>query len=122
LTTLRNWIMAGWVAGTASLAFLWPLHVRAELAAAEREVELLGAGPDRYLDFLLEQCARAAESLAAEGETGVNLLYHSWVESGLAREGYEAWIGLWRGGELERELNLSESGEPSGLVEVAVRT
>ncbi|MEX2581745.1 MAG: ATP-binding protein [Gemmatimonadota bacterium] len=106
--SLRQWVIAGWLAGTVSLAFLWPLHVRAELARAEREIELLGTEADPFLDFLLRQFAEQAAALASEGETGVNLLYHSWVGSGLAREGYEARIGLWDQEGLSAELNLSE--------------
>jgi two-component system, NtrC family, nitrogen regulation sensor histidine kinase NtrY len=106
--TLRDWLIAGWLAGTASLAFLWPLHIGAELARAEREIGLLGTQPDPFLDFLLRQFAEQAAILAGEGETGVNLLYHSWVGSGLAREGYEARTALWRDGEPAGELNLSE--------------
>lgn len=105
---LRIWLLAGWLAGTAALAFLWPLHVRAELSRAERELALLGTHTDPFLDFLLRQFADQAEILAGEGETGVNLLYRSWVASGLAREGYEARMTLWQDGEPGAELNLSE--------------
>jgi two-component system nitrogen regulation sensor histidine kinase NtrY len=107
---LRSWLIVGWLAATAALAFLWPMHMRAELARAERELTLLGTQPDPFLDFLLRQFAETAARLTNEGEGGVNLLYHSWVESSLARDGYEARIGLWRGGEALAELNLSELG------------
>jgi two-component system, NtrC family, nitrogen regulation sensor histidine kinase NtrY len=106
--SLRIWLIAGWLAGTATLAFLWPLHVRAEMNRAERELTLLGTDVDPYLDFLLRQFEQEANRLAADGERGVNLLYHSWIGSGLAREGYEARVTQWRDGVAEAELNLSD--------------
>jgi len=110
--SLGTWLLAAWLGGTASLAFLWPLHVRAELARAERELALLGTPADPFLDFLLRQFAEQAIIHAEEGEQGVNLLYRSWVSSGLAREGYEARMAFWRGAEPITELNLSERGTP----------
>ncbi|HUE96487.1 MAG TPA: ATP-binding protein [Longimicrobiaceae bacterium] len=106
--SLRFWLLSGWLAGTATLAFLWPLHLEAELGRAERDVALLGSRPDPFLDFLLRQFAQGAQTLAAEGEAGVNLLYQSWVDSGLAREGYEARLTSWEDGEVASELNLSQ--------------
>ncbi|MEX2570580.1 MAG: ATP-binding protein [Gemmatimonadota bacterium] len=117
---LWRWLIAGWLAGTAALAFLWPLHVRAELARAEREIALLGAQPDPFLDFLLRQLAEHAAALASQGETGVNLLYNSWVGSGLAREGYEARVTFWEGTEPEAELNLSELSSLPGDIAAEV--
>jgi HAMP domain-containing protein len=106
--SLRLWLIAGWLASTAALTFLWPMHLRAEMNRAERELALLGTDADPFLDFLLRQFDEQAARLARDGEGGVNLLYHSWVESGLAREGYEARITAWRDGIAEAELNLSE--------------
>jgi two-component system, NtrC family, nitrogen regulation sensor histidine kinase NtrY len=105
---LRLWLAAGWLAGSLVLAFLWPMHVRAELTRAGRELAALGTRPDPFLDYLLRQFADHAQRLADDGEGGVNLLYQSWTESGLAREGYEARMSLWRQDEVEAELNLSE--------------
>src|SRR5690606_27263843 len=120
---LRRWLIAGWLAGTVSLAFLWPLHVRAELTRAEREIGLLGMEADPFLDFLLRQFADQASLLARQDERGVNLLYHAWVGSGLAREGYEARISLWNDGEVEAELNLSElPALPGPIVDRIIRT
>ncbi|MDR0787938.1 MAG: HAMP domain-containing protein [Gemmatimonadota bacterium] len=110
--TWRHWVRAVWFAGTAALSFLWPMHMRAELDRAERELAVLGVQPDPFLDFLLRQFAESTVRGAADGERGVNLLYRGWVESNLALEGYEARLGLWRGGEPVAELNLSELGAP----------
>jgi len=113
---LRIWLTAGWLAGTVALAFLWPLHVAAELERSERELSGLGTRPDPFLDFLLRQFAEQAAYQAREGEEGVNLLYRSWLASGLAREGYEARMALWEGGEVVAELNLSARGPASATL------
>lgn len=118
--SLRQWLVAGWLASTAAITFLWPMHMQAELTRAEREIALLGTKPDPFLDFLLRQFAESAARLVEEGEGGVNLLYHSWVASSLAREGYEARIGLWRDGARVAELNLSELPPVDRLVSAEV--
>ncbi len=117
---LRPWLAAGWIAGTATLAFLWPLHMEAELARAEREIGMLGIDADPFLDFLLRQYAGQATELATQGAGGVNLLYNAWVGSGLAGEGYEARISLWREGEVTAELNLSHLGPLPAEVEAEI--
>jgi two-component system, NtrC family, nitrogen regulation sensor histidine kinase NtrY len=109
---LRRWLLAVWLAASAALPFLWAMHMRAELAAAEGEIARLGTETDPFLNFLLRQFSERATAYAAAGEAGVNLLYHSWVSSGLAGEGYEARLTIWRGGEPETELRLSEVAAP----------
>ena len=106
-TSLRTWLIAGWLGGTAALAFMWPMHVRAELQSAERELGLLGSEADPFLDFLLRQTAEEAARLNGEGASGINLLYQSWVGSGLAEERYDASLALWSGSEMAAQLNLS---------------
>ncbi len=106
--SLRAWLLAGWMAASAALPYLWTMHVGAELGNAERELAELGTEPNPFLDFLLGQFAEQALSFARDGEEGVNLLYHGWIASGLAREGYEARLTIWRGGEAETELRLTE--------------
>ncbi len=108
--SLRLWLAAGWLASTLALGFLWPMHVRAELGRAGRDLAGLGTQPDAFLDYLLRQFAEQTRQLAADGERGVNLMYHAWMNSGLAREGYEARISTWIGGDVEVELNLSDLG------------
>lgn len=105
---VRVWLVSAWLAGTAILAFLWPLHVQDDLASAEAEIRQLGVGESPQLAERLAEFARLAIDLDTRGEQGVNLLYHSWVDSGLAEQGYDANIALWRDGSLETELNLSE--------------
>jgi signal transduction histidine kinase len=104
---LRPWLIAGWISAAVALPHLWVLHSAAELETAERELEMLGTRADPFLDFLLRQFADRAAGFAEQGEDGVNLLYHSWVDSGLAAEGYEAHVTLWSEGRVEAELPLS---------------
>ncbi len=113
---LMAWLAAGWLAGTAALPNLWALQVESRLEVAESELARLGTEADPFLDFLLRQFADRAVQLATEGEQGVNLLYRSWVASGLAREGYEARITLWRGAEPTAELRLSDLELPPPMV------
>jgi two-component system, NtrC family, nitrogen regulation sensor histidine kinase NtrY len=105
--SLRNWLAAGAFAATAALPALWVMHVQAKLTTAEVQLGQLGTRTDEYLDFLLRTFAERARAFADEGEEGVNLLYHSWVASGLAREGYEARLTIWEDGEPGAELRLS---------------
>ncbi|CAN5800822.1 hypothetical protein BH23GEM3_BH23GEM3_02550 [soil metagenome] len=105
---LLVWLAAGWLGGTAAASSLWIATLEARIDAAEAELAHLGTEADPFLDYLLRQFAERALFLAGDGEDGVNLLYRSWVASGLAREGYEARITLWTAGIPEAELRLSE--------------
>ena len=106
---LIRWLCAGWLAATAVLPFMWIAHVDARLDAAERELETLGANTDPFLEYLLQQFASETESRAAAGENGVQLLYRSWVSSGLARESYSARLTIWsRDGQPSAQLLLGE--------------
>jgi signal transduction histidine kinase len=115
--TLTAWLLAGWLGGTAAASALWISHLDARIDAAETELSHLGTEADPYLDYLLRHFAEQAFSLAAEGEDGVNLLYRSWVNSGLAREGYEARLTLWRGEQPEAELRFSDLQLPETMVD-----
>ena len=107
----REWLVAGAFAATAVLPAVWLLHVNAKLQSAEIELGRLGTETDPFLDFLLRNFSDRARYFDEEGEGGVDLLYHSWVASGLAREGYEARLTLWDEGEPAEELRLT--GVPS---------
>lgn len=119
---VRLWLISAWLGGTAIFAYLWPHHVGDDLAAAEREVRQLGIGENPTLVQLLSAFAHFAVELDAEGEQGVNLLYQSWVDSGLAAQSYDANISLWQDGVLQSELNLSEPEDlpPSVIAELTV--
>src|SRR5690606_31232878 len=106
---IRAWLGAGLLACSCVLPTLWTWHVEAKLRnAQERELSRLGTEANPYLDFRLRVFAEKAQSFAAEGESGVNLLYHSWIESRLAEEGYEARLTLWQNGTALNELRLTQ--------------
>jgi two-component system nitrogen regulation sensor histidine kinase NtrY len=113
---LLPWVTAGWIAGTMALSSLWVLHQEARVRAAERELARLGTAADPFLDFLLRQFAEKVLFYAAEGREGVSLLYQSWVEAGLAEEGYEARLTLWDGDAPVEELRLADTQVPVAMV------
>jgi signal transduction histidine kinase len=117
---LRSWLVAGGFAAIVALSGLWVMHEGAKLRSAERELARLGTETDPYLDFLLRQFSQWAVHLDQAGEQGVNLLYHGWVASGLAREGYEARLTIWRAGQPESELRLTDLTEMPSVVPVEV--
>jgi signal transduction histidine kinase len=92
---LLRWLCVGWLAGTAVLPHLWHDQLDARLATAESELETLGTQADPYLDYLLVSFGREAATRFAAGEEGMQLVYRTWVASGLAREPYPARIVLW---------------------------
>ncbi|HUF49415.1 MAG TPA: ATP-binding protein [Longimicrobiales bacterium] len=93
--SLGRWVMAGVIAATAVLPHLWVADVGARLDIAERELDTLGAREDPFLDYLLVNFSTEATARFAAGEGGVQLLYRTWVASGLARHPYPARIVLW---------------------------
>ncbi|HEU0016028.1 MAG TPA: HAMP domain-containing protein, partial [Longimicrobium sp.] len=114
---LLPWAAVAWIAGTLAVSTLWTLHLNERLREAEREIGRLGTQADPFLDFLLRQFAEDVLRLDAEGRRGVSLLYQAWVEAGLAREGYEGRITLWRRGEPVTELRLAEASLPPERVQ-----
>lgn len=120
---LATWLLLGWIAGTAASSHLWVLHTEARLDAAEQELASLGTEPDPFLDFMLRQFSEQVLRSAADGESGVNLLFRSWVASGIAAEGYEAQVTLWEGDRPAAELRLTDapvdSSRISGLLPAA---
>jgi signal transduction histidine kinase len=113
---LRSWLLAGGFAAVVALSGLWVMHEGAKLRSAERELARLGTETDPYLDFLLRQFSQWEVHLDRTGEQGVNLLYHGWVASGLAREGSEARLTIWRAGQPESELRLTDVTEMPSIV------
>ena len=115
---LSRLLLAGWLAGTAVLPHIWRSHVDARLAAAERQLERLGTRSDPFLHYLLEEFGNQARDRFAAGEGGVQLLYRTWVASGLAQQPYPARIILWSpaGEPLEPEVQLGSAPVPQ-LVE-----
>ena len=104
-----RWMCAGWLAASAVLPFMWIAHVDARLGAADAELSTLGATTDPFLEYLLQQFSGETIQRAELGEDGVQLLYRSWLGSGLARESYSARLTLWtRDGLPEAQLLLGE--------------
>jgi PAS domain S-box-containing protein len=118
---LLPWAVAGWIGGSVALPHLWVMHQNARMAQAERDLARLGVQADPFLDFLLRQFAERALHSAAEGRQGVSLLYQAWVESGLAREGYEARLTLWNGESTAAELRMSDAQIPADRVRELLR-
>ncbi|NJD11514.1 MAG: HAMP domain-containing protein [Gemmatimonadetes bacterium] len=92
---LRRWFYAGWLAITAVVPHLRTAQVHARLQAAEDELRTLGTESNPYLRLALEEFGRQAGSRAYLGEEGIQLLYRTWVGSGLASEGYPVRIIEW---------------------------
>jgi signal transduction histidine kinase len=112
--TLSRLMLSGWIAGTAVLPQMWTVHVDARLAAAEDDLGKLGTRADPFLHYLLEEFARQAEARHSGGESGVQLLYRSWVASGLAQNPYPARLALWTpdGTELMPLVQLGSAAMP----------
>ena len=106
---LIRWLFAGWLAATVVLPFLWIAHIDTRLEDAEDELATLGSSPDPFLEYLLRQFAGEMVARADQGEDGVQLLYRSWVSSGLARESYSLRMTLWSSdGTPQAQLALGE--------------
>ena len=114
---LLPWLAAGWIGASLSLGQLWTAHLNARFAEAGREVSRLGVQADPFLDFLLRQFAEKVLFYAAEGREGVSLLYQSWVDAGLAKEGYEGHVTLWDRGTAAAELRLTDAQMPGEMVD-----
>jgi len=105
--TLLRWLAAGWLATSAGLPHLLNAETAARLETVEDELETLGARVDGYLEYLLTLFNQQVVERTAAGEEGVDLLYRSWVASGMARESYPARMALWDSlGVAEVELGL----------------
>ncbi|HEX6309720.1 MAG TPA: ATP-binding protein [Longimicrobiales bacterium] len=92
---LSRLMLAGWLAGTAVLPHVWRMHVDTRLESAQRELERLGSRADPFLHYLLEEFSTQSAARFAGGESGVQLLYRSWVASGLAQGTYPSRVVLW---------------------------
>lgn len=116
---LLRWLTAAWLAVTAVLPQFWIAHLDARLNAASGELESLGAQPPSAVDYALYEFSREAVERELAGEDGLQLLYRTWVASGLAREPHGAYIALWSTtGEPEEELRLG--GAEGSVAEKAV--
>lgn len=119
---ILRWLVAGCLAASVVLPHLWVAHVDARLRAAEREVATLGTRTDPFLDYMLGRFAAEAVERSARGERPVDLLYRSWVASGLAEEAYPARLTLWNAaGEPEVQLGTNVGADGTDAAEAAER-
>jgi signal transduction histidine kinase len=105
---LAAWLACGSIAAAAAFPPMWTHYSETRVLEAEAELARLGSETDPYLDFLLRQFGEEVRARAALGHEGVDLLYRSWLASGLAREGYEARLTLWEDEGVVADLRLTD--------------
>ena len=93
--TWMAWGSAAVLGASGALVLVWSARVESRMDSAELQLSRLGTPPDPYLEHLLHQFAGSAASLEAEGADPPELVYESWVSSGLAEEGSGVWLTLW---------------------------
>ena len=108
------WGSAAVLGSSAALAVSWGARVTAKMDAAELQLERLGVPVDPYLEYVLHRFVDVADSLDSGGAASAELLYESWVASGLAEEGTGVWLTVWSPGDLpEFEITIGvEGGRP----------
>ena len=119
LSGVRGWrrIWTAWgsaavLGASAALVVAWSARVESRMDFAELQLGRLGTPPDAGLEELLYRFADAADSLDAEGAGPAELVYESWVSSGLAEEGSGVWLTLWSPDGLpEFEIAVGVEGE-----------
>ena len=110
-----TWGSAAVLGASAALVVAWAARVEARMASAEIQLARLGTPADPYLEYVLHRFVDAADSLDAAGAEPPELLYESWVGSGLAEEGSGVWLTLWTSGNLpEFEITISVDGGRPG--------
>ncbi|HSL72205.1 MAG TPA: hypothetical protein VK864_18295, partial [Longimicrobiales bacterium] len=113
---ILRWLTAGWLAATLVLPFVWSAHVSARLRYADRELQTLGSLNDPYLLHVLRQFGQEAIARRERGEDGLQLLYRTWVTSGLASEAVPARIMLWDA-QRKPEIQLTFGTSSTSLTE-----
>ena len=110
-----TWGSAAVLGASSALVVSWGARVEARMEAAERQLARLGTPADPYLEYVLHRFLESADSLDAEGAAAPELLYESWVESGLAEEGSGVWLTLWTQGDFpEFEIAIGVDGGRPG--------
>ncbi|MEX2280957.1 MAG: HAMP domain-containing sensor histidine kinase [Gemmatimonadota bacterium] len=105
-----RWLCSGWLAATVMLPYLWTAQLNARMRSADRDLTTLGNRADPFLGHLLRQFGLEAIARRERGEDGLQLLYRSWVSSGLAHEAFPARIMLWGAdGKPEVKLPLGDA-------------
>ena len=117
----RDW-MAWWAAAaigsSAAVVISWGARIDARMDEAELQLSRLGVPADPYLEYVLHRFADTADSLDAAGAESAELLYESWILSGLAEEGTGVWLTLWSAGGLpEFEITIGVDGGRPGTAD-----
>ncbi|MDE2782958.1 MAG: ATP-binding protein [Gemmatimonadota bacterium] len=107
-----RWFCAFWLSATAVLPFAWSMRTEARMAIAEQQLGQLGIAPDPEVHTLLDRFANQVDSLHRAGAGAVEMMYQSWVSSGLSAQGSPIFLTLWSGeGNPEQELRLGVKGD-----------
>ena len=107
------WCAAAVIGSSAAVVIAWGARVESRMDEAELQLSRLGVPADPYLEYVLYRFADIADSLDATGATSAELLYESWILSGLAEEGTGVWLSLWSSGDLpEFEITIGVDGRP----------
>ena len=101
------WCAAAVIGSSASVVIAWGARVESGMDEAELQLSRLGVPADPYLEYVLHRFVDTADSLDTTGATSAELLYESWILSGLAEEGTGVWLSLWSSGDLpEFEITI----------------
>ncbi|GMR12988.1 MAG: hypothetical protein BMS9Abin29_1183 [Gemmatimonadota bacterium] len=109
---LVAWGLAGLLGSSAALVTAWSGRVEARMVSAEEQLRHLETQEDPYLNFLLYRLVDTVQALDATDVEPVELLYESWVDSGLADHGGGVWLTLWSSGGIPGdELRIGTGGQ-----------
>lgn len=107
-----RWFCAFWLAATAVLPLSWSMRTEARMAIAEEQLGELGIPPEPEVHALLDLFADRADSLHRAGASAVEMMYHSWVSSGLSAQGSPIFLTLWSAeGSSRQEMRLGVKGD-----------
>ena len=106
------WGAAAVIGSSAAVVIGWGARTEARMGEAELQLSRLGVPADPYLEYVLHRFVDTADSLDAAGAESGELLYESWIMSGLAEEGTGIWLTLWSRGDLpEFEITIGVEGD-----------
>ena len=112
------WWAAAAIGSSAAVVISWGARIDARMDEAELQLSRLGVPADPYLEYVLHRFADTADSLDAAGAESAELLYESWILSGLAEEGTGVWLTLWSAGGLpEFEITIGVDGGRPGTAD-----
>jgi len=119
------WALSFLVGASVALPLVWGARIEARQTVAETQMARLGLDDDPYLDVLLRDMARTADSLDAVGLRPVELLYQTWRASGLGEADYPIHLTLWLPSGVPREdlrIGALPTERPSAAFEAFAAT